>query len=88
VVSHLEPGKNEKESSPLFSPPPSPQWANVKGKKKQGTLSTCLGLSHWLHEIFSSQKSSSSFLAWANTPLLAKNTLPIDISVISNLKIL
>jgi hypothetical protein len=27
-----------------------------------------LGPSHWLHEIFSSQKTWSPFLAWANTP--------------------
>jgi hypothetical protein len=42
---------------------------NLKGKKAR-QLECMLGLSHWLHEILSSQKRSSPFLASANTPYL------------------
>jgi hypothetical protein len=40
VGTHWEPGKNEKKS--FFSPPPPPLNQHLK-RKKQGTLSACLG---------------------------------------------
>jgi len=39
METHWEPGKNEKKS---FSPAPYP--AKLKRKRKQATLSACLGL--------------------------------------------
>jgi hypothetical protein len=48
------------------SPPP-----NIKGKKKQGTLSACL--SPWLHQISLPKKLGHRF--WPGLTPLAKNTL-------------
>jgi hypothetical protein len=64
VGTHWELGKNEKK---IFPPsPPPPQNQKSKGKKERH-LECMLGPSHWLVWNFSSQKSSSPFLAWTNT---------------------
>jgi hypothetical protein len=63
-------GKNEKKSSPH----PSPK--NLKGKKKQGTLSACLGLPIIGGMKFSLHKRVHHHFRPGLIPL-AKNTLPI-----------
>jgi hypothetical protein len=56
VGTHWEPGKNEKKKK--TSP-------NLKVKKSN---TTCLGLPIGCIKFLFAKKSSSSFLAWANTP--------------------
>jgi len=55
-------GKNKKYPSPL-----SPLPKEKKLDLSKETLSPKPS-SHWLHEIFSFQKCSSPFFAWASTP--------------------
>jgi hypothetical protein len=58
--------KNEKRNlSP--QPPTHTQKNYLKGKKARH-LECMLGHSNWMHAISLPKKSSSPFLAWANTP--------------------
>ncbi len=68
VRTHWQPGKYEKKSSPL----PFPK--KTLKRKKQGTLSACLGLPISCMK-FLFTKSSSPFLAWPNnTPCKEEST--------------
>ncbi len=66
VETHWEPEKKN------LLPHPSP---NLKGEKKQGNLSACLGLSIWVHEISLPKRVRHHF--WPGLIPLAKNTLLI-----------
>jgi hypothetical protein len=65
-IGHLK-GTIGNQGKKKKNPHPRPTCPNLKGERASH-LECMLGPSHWLHEISLSQKSSSPFLAWANTP--------------------
>ncbi len=60
---HWECGEKEKENPS----PPHPHFPKLRRKKKARHLECMLGASHLVHEISLPKKSSSPFLACANT---------------------